>query len=542
VELAQAAETTVDMQDVLAQSVRITAQSNWVGLFQKFGLSEVRLYAIPNAARKLSPADGAANVDPTTAVLTWRDGREADVHKLYISTDEQAVIDGTAPAVTLPEALYAPDLALDTTNYWRVDEVNDLEDPNVWAGPVQSFSTTAYIVVDDMEFYSVYVGEEFFATWEDGYDKPANGALVGHGFYAEPETQIVHDGAQSMPLYYGEDGASVSETTRPFAPAEDWSKYGIQSLSLYFYGSADNTGGQLYVKINNGTPHNYQGAATDIQTAQWFPFTIDLTGVTVVNSLTIGVTGGSGMVIIDDIRLYSQASELITPVAPDATELLASYSFEGNYQDGSGNGLHGAAVGAAAIISDAQRGSVLSLDGVDSCVDLGPSGDPNQGFNFPGSFSLSAWVNITSFTSNWSHAIMGNRGESNVGWQLRRHSSTSNLTFTVRGTEGADDPQGTVDVMAVAGEWLQVTAIYDAEAGLRNLYVNGLLDVSIADSGVCAATTHNVYIGARANGANSGPEAFFNGMIDDVRIYNRSLSKAEVLGLTGRTAPMYKAF
>ena len=94
----------------------------------------------------------------------------------------------------------------------------------------------------------------------------------------------------------------------------------------------------------------------------------------------------------------------------------------------------------------------------------------------------------------------------------------------------------------MAGEWLQVTAVYDVEAGLRNLYVNGLLDVSIADSGVCTATTHNVYVGARANGDNSGPEAFFNGMIDDVRIYNRALSQAEVLGLAGRTAPLYKSF
>ena len=70
VELDQAAETVVDMQAAVAQSVRITALSNWGGLFLKYGLSEVRLLAIPNAARELSPTDGVVNVDPTTAVLT----------------------------------------------------------------------------------------------------------------------------------------------------------------------------------------------------------------------------------------------------------------------------------------------------------------------------------------------------------------------------------------------------------------------------------------------------------------------------------------
>jgi hypothetical protein len=138
--------------------------------------------------------------------------------------------------------------------------------------------------------------------------------------------------------------------------------------------------------------------------------------------------------------------------------------------------------------------------------------------------------------------IMGNRGEDNLGWQLRRHSSTPNLTFTVRGTEGADDPQGSVNVLAMVGEWIQVTAVYDMEAGLRSVYVNGLLDVQITDGGVCAASTHNVYIGARAVAADTGPEAFFYGMIDDVRVFNRALSDEEALSLAGITAPIDKPF
>ncbi|MFC1764362.1 discoidin domain-containing protein [Planctomycetota bacterium] len=304
VELLQAAETTVDLQDSVAQSVKITAQNNWGDLIPKFGLSAVRLYAIPNAARELNPADGTANVDPPTAVLTWRAGREADVHNVYLSTDEQAVIEGTAPMVTVPETSYVSDLDLDMSYYWRVDEVNDAEVPAVWVGGVQSFSTAASIMVDDMESYKVNMWE----TWADGYEDPTNGALVGNGWEATPETEIVYEGSQSMPMTYGDAGIQNSWATRAIDSPKDWSQHGIKSLSLFFHGSADNVIGQLYVKIND-TQFDYPGAATDIQTAEWFPWTIDLSGITTVNELTIGVLGGSGQIYVDNMRLYPSESE-----------------------------------------------------------------------------------------------------------------------------------------------------------------------------------------------------------------------------------------
>ena len=68
--------------------------------------------------------------------------------------------------------------------------------------------------------------------------------------------------------------------------------------------------------------------------------------------------------------------------------------------------------------------------------------------------------------------------ENGVGWQLRRHSGSSNLTFTCRGTDAVDDPQGTVDMSAYFDEWAHVTAVYDQESGLRSVYVNGLIDVA----------------------------------------------------------------
>ena len=82
-----------------------------------------------------------------------------------------------------------------------------------------------------------------------------------------------------------------------------------------------------------------------------------------------------------------------------------------------------------------------------------------------------------------------------------------------------------------------MAAVYDVEFGQRTVYVNGLVDVSVDDGGNLSKATHNAYIGARANGGNTGPEAFFNGLLDEVRVYGRALSLEEIASLAGRTAP-----
>ena len=88
------------------------------------------------------------------ATLSFKAGREAATHDVYLSTDEQAVIDGTAVAVTVTETSHAPSLDLAATYYWRSDEVNGAETPTTWQGEIWNLSTQEYIVVDDFESYN----------------------------------------------------------------------------------------------------------------------------------------------------------------------------------------------------------------------------------------------------------------------------------------------------------------------------------------------------------------------------------------------------
>ncbi len=135
-----AANTVIDFTGVAAQFVRLTVNSGY-GTYGQYGLSEVRFSYIPTRSSHPQPADGATDVDPD-GVLTWRAGREAVSHEVYLSTDKQAVLDGTALIDTVATSSYQPGV-LDPGQvyYWKITEVNETETPGRWEGDVWQFTT-----------------------------------------------------------------------------------------------------------------------------------------------------------------------------------------------------------------------------------------------------------------------------------------------------------------------------------------------------------------------------------------------------------------
>jgi hypothetical protein len=230
----------VDLGNVIARYVRITATNNWSGgLFNQYGLSEVRFTALPVWARKPAPAVDATDV-AVDVTLGWRAGREAAGHNVYLSDDLQAVTDGTAPATAVNENSFGPlDLDLATTYAWRVDEVNEAVVPALWRGAIWSFTTAHYLVVDDFESYNDEEGQgtRIYETWTDGWtDAQKGGSQVGYTNPTFVEQKIIHGGKQSMPLLYDNTSSSYSEAQRTWTTAQNWSAHGADTLTLYFRG------------------------------------------------------------------------------------------------------------------------------------------------------------------------------------------------------------------------------------------------------------------------------------------------------------------
>ena len=241
--------TTVSFGGVEAKYVRLTIQSTWGAMMTQVSLSEVRFFYVPVQAREPQPADAATSVSVATD-LTWRPGREAKSHDVYIGTDADAVATGTVPTATQTEHSYTPaSLEFGTTYYWKVDEVGATE---TYEGNLWSFATQEYSIFEDFDSYTNDSPNRVFQTWIDGYgfspddffpkgaSGNGSGAMVGY----DPSTgnimeqRIVHSGAKSMPLQYDNTASPFySETTREFATAQDWTSNGANTLALYIRGN-----------------------------------------------------------------------------------------------------------------------------------------------------------------------------------------------------------------------------------------------------------------------------------------------------------------
>ncbi|HCO92662.1 MAG TPA: hypothetical protein DIU00_01715 [Phycisphaerales bacterium] len=393
------ATDTLDLQGTLATGLRLTAKSNQSGFNDQFGLSSVRIRYLPTRAMDPVP-EPEEFVELDDLVLEWSAGREATSHKVYLGTDEEYL-----PLVdTTDETSYEPEgLELDTEYFWRIEETDD----PALAGAVWSFITNAFLTIDDMESYEDGLDDPDIAiwgTWADGATEPTNGSLVGYDF-GETEKDITHDDSeQSMPLTYDNTGdAVISEATRTYDEAQDWTRSEVKALTLYVHGSENNVGGQMYINVNGVE----QAITVDLTDESWQEANIDLadfTGVSLdsVTSMTIGIKGASssGIVFIDNIRLYP--SRCIAALSPEgdingdcivdeedldiiadnwlSTPTLVEYIFDSDLSDTSGNGYNGVGIDGPVV-----QDGVLLLDGT-NFVDI-PFG-PDNPFDGTSDYSL----------------------------------------------------------------------------------------------------------------------------------------------------------
>ncbi len=522
--------TTIDFGGVPVRYVKLNVQSNFGGA-ASYGLSEVRFLHTPVTAREPEPASGAVNVGPEVT-LRWRAGREAAAHDVYFGTDEQAVADGTALFDTAPtNTCDVGTLDMGATYYWKIVEVNEAETPGAWAGDVWSFSTPDYFVVDDFEGYTDDDGERVFDLWLDGYDDPANGSVIGNENPPYAERTIVHRGKQSVPFAYGVGDATISTARMTFDGAQDWTRAGAQTLVLYFRGNLGNGAGQLFVEID-GTRVNYDGNAAALAAPLWKQWNIDLAvlgaAAKSVRTMTIGVSGvGTGLLYVDDIRLYRTAPALAElPVDPGATGLAASYAMEGNVNDGSGNGRDGTAeVGSSFGQGPIGFGQALVFDGASGYASL-LIGSLVPSLN---SMTVATWANYSGAGNPWQRIFDFGTG-TNVYMFLTQRSSAGSIRFAITTGSGAGE-SGVGASGPLPTGWHHVAVTIDGAAGQMTLYLDG----DVVASGPTATlpadlgnTTQN-WIGRSQYAA----DPYFNGSVDDFRIYSRALSAGEVRYLVG---------
>ena len=226
VEFAQAtakatyqANTIIDFEGAAVKVVRLTVNSGW-GPMGQYGLSEVRFLYIPASAREPEPADSAVDV-LVGSTLSWRAGREAVSHDVYLGTDPNAL----ALVDSVDSASFTPgNLEFGVTYYWQIDEVNEADAIMTWPGDLWSFATQEFALIEGFEEYDDE-DNRIYDTWLDGFVNET-GSTVGYLEGPFAEQSIVNSGRQSMPLEYDNSGAPYySEAEREFDSA-NWTGNG----------------------------------------------------------------------------------------------------------------------------------------------------------------------------------------------------------------------------------------------------------------------------------------------------------------------------
>jgi hypothetical protein len=211
---------------------------------------------------------------------------------------------------------------------------------------------------------------------------------------------------------------------------------------------------------------------------------------------------------------------VLSITANASAELVAYWTFDegsGNaVYDTSGNDNNGTIYGATWGVG--KYGTALQFNGQDNYVEV-PSSDSLE---IDDNVTIAAWINWIDTGDTWL-GILAN-GQQNGPWEnygLFINRSSRFLYFTLS-LDGGHVTQQTPNDITVPNEWVHVCASWDGSTA--RIYVNGKMELETVQSGTLVPPGLPLRIGHR-----NGSPHYFNGTIDEVRIYNHALEEAEIL-------------
>jgi hypothetical protein len=224
------------------------------------------------------------------------------------------------------------------------------------------------------------------------------------------------------------------------------------------------------------------------------------------------VDDGGGVIVAASIELevrdFSKAQ---------SGKLVAFYPFNGDAKDGSGF-HHDGRINGGSFVSDrfGQPSSAFALDGTSTSIAI-----PNDStLNFQSGITVNFWMTVRAFYDREQYPI------SHGNWQNRWKVSISNkhLRWTIKTPAGTKDLDSETELST--DSLYNVTVCYNG-ADIE-VYLNGALDAFSSWSGAMLRTTYDLTIGQDLPGDNNYN---FNGVLDDIRIYDYAASVQQIASL-----------
>jgi Concanavalin A-like lectin/glucanases superfamily/CARDB/Bacterial TSP3 repeat len=474
------------------------------------------------------PDSNSLDLSSALTLSAWVCPSQLTNHEATVASKPRAPT-GTGYAMSM----YGPNVGLalnnDTFN-WTVESPR-AEQTNVWVhiaatfdghtvriyadGTLQTEQThTSFTLLNSSQ--PLYIGTEGITNWGGEGDRNFRGKIDDVRIYnralSATEVQALYNVGSGQP--------AVSNVRASQGAATHW-----VDVSWDLTGNTWPVFLSLFVSTNGGTSWTVPvtrvwgdgiGAAAAAGTGRqmtWDAGT-DVPGVSANALVRVAVLGS------DTSAATSLAFGLDTrPNSPGSLTdgLVAYYPFDGNANDASGNGnagsIHGATWTAnrfgtpsSAAFFKASQGQWIGADGIDIAGK---------------SFSVSIWCNRQSVGDTFLFGLGDSRLDSHFLHFGYAQQATEYICFGFYGND-----------LAVArnyehiGQWHHWLATYDVGTGRRAIYLDGAQLASDTTFTPCYATG-TFYIGRHG----SDNASYFDGALDDVRIYNRALSATEVIQL-----------
>ena len=233
---------------------------------------------------------------------------------------------------------------------------------------------------------------------------------------------------------------------------------------------------------------------------------------------------GNYHVVVTDIYGSTVSSNAMLTVTlppscvPVPSNMISWWRAENNALDSVGAN-NGTFVGAASY-ANGEVGQAFNLSGTNYV-----SVPDSPTLNFSNAMTIECWLYRNAVVGTWDPVVKKENIANNYGYAFEFNNN--NLLFWIYqggGSPGWISSGGAVPI--ALSQWYHVAAVYDG--GNLLCYTNGCLAAAYPATGGILASTNQLCIG---NDPGNRTSRFFNGLLDEVSIYNRALSSNEIAGI-----------
>lgn len=168
-------------------------------------------------------------------------------------------------------------------------------------------------------------------------------------------------------------------------------------------------------------------------------------------------------------------------------------------------------------------GYALEFDGVDDYVSV----PDDVSLNITEEITVMCWFKVNTWPVLYSHLVGKGDILNPYILYISNDTNTYNLRFFITNNTGGYVSPG-YDITDSLDTWIHATGTYDGST--VTLYVNGVAEITSSLSGPIKLNDNPVYIGADDQDDNGSADYFFDGSIDDLRVYDFELSSDEIFG------------